>query len=313
MSVEKDDEVKPKVIRKRVTKEKIGFLPNESQIQYILFDTKQKINESTATLMDLRVSPFMPVDKISHNSALAKEFVANKNILRRETAFGTVEIRNRLLTQYHKMILDCIMINNIARSVVYKGNIAIYFSIYEIAQKLGLKWNRNTQKNIQEAIEYIKDVVIVRTDADNPSITSSYNIIQEMKYSSKEQAYVIVLSSQYAEYFNKTISINYNKRFGELIGIRGKGSAFIRSIIEFFITHDASADNIQRMKLMQLLETINYPSETPRQISSAKQYLKDYEDELAKFNIKYYSGSQLFEYSGTTDIRFIPPLDGFVD
>ena len=75
MSVEKDDEVKPKVIRKRVTKEKVGFLPNESQIQYSLFDTKQKIYESTSTLMDLRVSPFMPVYKISHNSALAKELV----------------------------------------------------------------------------------------------------------------------------------------------------------------------------------------------------------------------------------------------
>jgi hypothetical protein len=204
------------------------------------------------------------------------------------------------------------MVHNI-RSVVYKGTIAIYFSIYEIAQQLGLEWNGKTQKNIQEAIEYIKDVVIVRTDADNPSITSSYNIIQEMKYSSKEQAYVIVLSSQYAEYFNKTISINYNKRFDELIGIRGKGSAFIRSIIEFFITHDASADNIQRMKLMQLLETINYPCQTPRQVTSAKQYLKEYEKELAKFNIKYYTGSQLFEYTGTTDIRFIPPLEGLLD
>ena len=262
--------------------------------------------------MDLRVSPFMPVDKISHNSALAKEFVANKNILKRETAFGTVEIRNRLLTQYHKMILDCIMIHN-TRSVVYKGTIAIYFSIYEIAQKLGLEWSGKTQKNIQEAIEYIKDVVIVRTDASGSGIASSYNIIQEMKYSSKEQSYVIVLSSLYAEYFNKTMSINYNKRFDELISIRGKGSAFIRSIIEFFITHDASAENIQRMKLIQLLGTINYPCETPRQVTSAKQYLKDYEDELAKFNIKYYSGSQLFEYSGTTDIRFIPPLDGLLD
>lgn len=312
MSVEKDDEVKPKVIRKRVTKEKVGFLPNESQIQYSLFDTKQKINESTATLMDLRVSPFMPVDKISHNSALAKEFVANKNILKRETAFGTVEIRNRLLTQYHKMILDCIMIHN-TRSVVYKGTIAIYFSIYEIAQKLGLEWSGKTQKNIQEAIEYIKDVVIVRTDSSGSGIASSYNIIQEMKYSSKEQSYVIVLSSLYAEYFNKTMSINYNKRFDELISIRGKGSAFIRSIIEFFITHDASAENIQRMKLIQLLGTINYPCETPRQVTSAKQYLKEYEDELAKFNIKYYTGSQLFEYSGTTDIRFIPPLDGLLD
>ena len=312
MSIEKNDITKPKTTKKRVPKSKMDLISNENQIQYSLFDTKQKIYESTSTLMDLRVSPFMPVDKISHNSALAKEFVANKNILKRETAFGTVEIRNRLLTQYHKMILDCIMIHN-TRSVVYKGTIAIYFSIYEISQKLGLEWSGKTQKNIQEAIEYIKDVVIVRSDNNGSGISSSYNIIQEMKYSSKEQSYVIVLSSLYAEYFNKTMSINYNKRFDELINIRGKGSAFIRSIIEFFITHDASADNIQRMKLMQLLETINYPSETPRQISSAKQYLKDYEDELAKFNIKYYSGSQLFEYSGTTDIRFIPPLDGFLD
>ncbi|MCT7533801.1 hypothetical protein N5U22_10280 [Aliarcobacter cryaerophilus] len=312
MSIEKNEITKPKTTKKRVPKSKMDLISNENQIQYSLFDTKQKIYESTSTLMDLRVSPFMPVDKISHNSALAKEFVANKNILKRETAFGTVEIRNRLLTQYHKMILDCIMIHN-TRSVVYKGTIAIYFSIYEISQKLGLEWSGKTQKNIQEAIEYIKDVVIVRSDNNGSGISSSYNIIQEMKYSSKEQSYVIVLSSLYAEYFNKTMSINYNKRFDELINIRGKGSAFIRSIIEFFITHDASADNIQRMKLMQLLETINYPSETPRQISSAKQYLKDYEDELAKFNIKYYSGSQLFEYSGTTDIRFIPPLDGFLD
>ena len=312
MSIEKNEITKPKTPKKRVPKSKMDLISNENQIQYSLFDTKQKIYESTSTLMDLRVSPFMPVDKISHNSALAKEFVANKNILKRETAFGTVEIRNRLLTQYHKMILDCIMIHN-TRSVVYKGTIAIYFSIYEISQKLGLEWSGKTQKNIQEAIEYIKDVVIVRSDNNGSGISSSYNIIQEMKYSSKEQSYVIVLSSLYAEYFNKTMSINYNKRFDELINIRGKGSAFIRSIIEFFITHDASADNIQRMKLMQLLETINYPSETPRQISSAKQYLKDYEDELAKFNIKYYSGSQLFEYSGTTDIRFIPPLDGFLD
>ena len=311
MSIEKNEITKPKTTKKRVPKSKMDLISNENQIQYSLFDTKQKIYESTSTLMDLRVSPFMPVDKISHNSALAKEFVANKNILKRETAFGTVEIRNRLLTQYHKMILDCIMIHN-TRSVVYKGTIAIYFSIYEISQKLGLEWSGKTQKNIQEAIEYIKDVVIVRSDNNGSGISSSYNIIQEMKYSSKEQSYVIVLSSLYAEYFNKTMSINYNKRFDELINIRGKGSAFIRSIIEFFITHDASADNIQRMKLMQLLETINYPSETPRQISSAKQYLKDYEDELAKFNIKYYSGSQLFEYSGTTDIRFIPPLDGLL-
>src|SRR5574344_3168629 len=153
MSIEKNESTKPKTVKKRVLKEKTGFLPNESLVQYSLIDTKQKINESTSTLMDLRVSPFMPVDKISHNSALAKKFVANKNILKRETAFGTVEIRNRLLTQYHKMILDCIMIHN-TRSVVYKGTIAIYFSIYEISQKLGLEWRdrKSTRLNSSHQI-----------------------------------------------------------------------------------------------------------------------------------------------------------------
>ena len=58
---------------------------------------------------------------------------------------------------------------------------------------------------------------------------------------------------------------------------------------------------------LQRLETM---LEHQSKLSPTMQHL---EDELAKFNIKYYSGSQLFEYSGTTDIRFIPPLDGFLD
>ncbi|NWF66092.1 MAG: hypothetical protein HXX81_01355 [Campylobacterales bacterium] len=300
------------ITKKRVSKRLSLLVDDIPKKQYSLFDTKQKIKESTSTMMDLRVSPFMPVDKISHNSALAKEFTLNKNILRRETAFGIVEIRNRLLTQYHKLILDCIMVHNI-KSVVYKGTIAIYFSIYDIAKQLNLEWNGKTQRNIQEAIEYIKDVVIVRTDIDNPTITSSYNIIQEMKYSSKEQAYVVVLSSQYAEYFNKTISINYNKRLDELIAIKGKGSALARAIIEFFITHDTSNNNIQRMGLIQLLETINYPCQTQRQLTSAKQYIKNYEREIQKFNIKYYHKAEFFEYTGTSDIKFIPPLEGIIE
>lgn len=306
------NETQKKPTKKNSFKNSAFSIQEVGPTQYSLFDTRQKISESTSTLMDLRVSPFMPVDKISHNSALAREFVANKNILRRETSFGTVEIRNRLLTQYHKSILDCIMIHNI-RSVVYKGTIAIYFSIYEIAKHLGLEWNGKTQSNIQEAIEYIKDVVIVRSDINHSSLTTSYNIIQEMTYSAKEQSYVVVLSSQYAEYFNKTISINYNKRFSELIEIKGKGSALIRSIIEFFITHDASAENIQRMSLIQLLETINYPCGTARQITSAKQYIKEYGKQLLKFNIHYNTSSQVFEYSGTRDIRFIAPLEGAIE
>ena len=51
MSIEKNESTKPKTVKKRVLKEKTGFLPNESLVQYSLFDTKQKINESTSIRM----------------------------------------------------------------------------------------------------------------------------------------------------------------------------------------------------------------------------------------------------------------------
>lgn len=54
MSIEKN-ESKPKTIKKKTIRDKTGFLPNESQIQYSLFDAKQ-INDSTSAIMDLRVS-----------------------------------------------------------------------------------------------------------------------------------------------------------------------------------------------------------------------------------------------------------------
>ncbi len=41
----------------------------------------------------------------------------------------------------------------------------------KLLKNLGLEWSGKTQKNIQEAIEYIKDVVIVRSDKNGSGIS----------------------------------------------------------------------------------------------------------------------------------------------
>ncbi len=40
---------------------------------------------------------------------LYKNFVANNNVLERKTSWGKIQIRNRLLTQYHNDVLGGIM------------------------------------------------------------------------------------------------------------------------------------------------------------------------------------------------------------
>jgi hypothetical protein len=58
------------------------------------------------------------------------------------------------------------MIHN-TRSVVYKGTIAIYFSIYEISQKLGLEWSGKTQQKDNSGWQYdYRDVIFDNQDVD---------------------------------------------------------------------------------------------------------------------------------------------------
>ena len=51
MAEENNEKKKPSSPRKRTPKKNMSLLPDEGQmIQYSLFDTKQKINESTSTV-----------------------------------------------------------------------------------------------------------------------------------------------------------------------------------------------------------------------------------------------------------------------
>lgn len=264
---------------------------------------KEKIDNSMHLVDDLRVSPFMPIEKISHNSKLHKDFVANGNRLVRTTSWGELEIRNRLLTQNHLEILSVIMANKREARVLQSGRIAIYFSMYDIAIKIGLSWSGRTSKELEENIKQISDLNIIRHL--NNGDKASYRILDNVAYSDRYDMWGIVLSDEYTELFKRGITIGYHKRLDEIIQIKGKGAGLVKAVIHFFITHDNTKQH--RIGLIQLLDTLGYPKED-RQFKMAITALNKAKEDLAKFQIFFYSKDRVLEYNGAEHIRFLPAL-----
>jgi hypothetical protein len=263
---------------------------------------RDKVENSMGLVDDLRISPFFPIEKISHNSKLHRNFVANGNRHTRKTSWGELEIRNRLLTQSHLELFSTIMAYKKSYKQLKSGRIAIYFSMYEIAQAMGREWGTTTSDELEERIRQIRDTVILRkTDIGK----TDYQILQNVAYSKQHDMWGIVLSDEYSELFKKGLTIGYKNRLNEIREIKGKGSGLIKAIIHFFITHNK--DKLHRISLIQLLETIGSQTDQ-RTISDTVTTLGRFKEELLTFSIIFYRKDRIVEYSGTNDINIIPAL-----
>lgn len=264
---------------------------------------RDKVEVSMGLVDDLRVSPFFPIEKVSHNSKLYRQFTENGNRHIRKTSWGELEIRNRLLTQSHLELFSTIMAHKKGYKQLKSGRIAIYFSMHQIAQALNHGWGKHTSQELEERIRQIGDTKIVRRYKDGGN--DDYHIISNIGYSKQQDTWGIVLSDEYSELFRRGLTIGYKNRLEEIREIGGKGSGLIKATIHFFITHDQT--KLHRITLDQLLETIGYPTDA-RMVSTAITALGKAKEDLLKFSIVFYRKDRILEYSGTQDIQIIPAL-----
>ncbi len=268
-----------------------------------------KIENSTNLLEDMRVSPFLPLTKLSEKSITFKKFVENKNILERQTAWGKILIRNRLLTQVHKDILHAIYVLSTIHKTKRLDNenrMVMTFNRYELLKKLGMGHSGTSYKRLDEWIKQIKDCVIERTFNDNKD-SISFSIIDDLI--KNDDYYGVVLSKNYSKRFATEMTMNITNRFDEIVAIKGEGSGIIKSIIEHFLTHEASEDNKVHIKLEKITNIINYPVDSVKQISIIKKILFVNSEELGKFGITFDKTNTCFTYIGANDIKMFPALD----
>jgi len=287
-----------------------------------IFDTPEgkkrieKIKNSMHAISDLRVSAFLPIEKINKNSKLYKEFINNGNVLIRETSWGKIEIRNKLLTQYHLDILTAIILNT---NIFFnpEGELMSYFTLFKLSQILGIRWGTRTKENLKKALKEIADIRINREDKQGNFV--NYTFISSIEHlSTLESIMKVKFTKEFIDFFLKELTINYPETFKKLRELKKlliqekntettetRGIGLLKAIINFFITQQQG----QKIELLKLLETIGYPA-TERQIRRAKEIINKNIEILEKeFNIKYDKKKKIFEYTKKLeDIEFIPAI-----
>lgn len=277
---------------------------------YMFKKIEEKLDNSTNILNDMRLSPFLPLTKISRQTSTYKKFIDNKNILERKTPWGIIRIRNRLLTQTHKDILNAIYslgLENRNKKTDEEKRITITFTRYELLKKLKLSDKGENYKMIDTILSEIKDTVIERISNDG-KVSISYNILDEK--GKLDDSYGITLSKVYSRMFLTEWTIDLSKRIDEMLAIDGKGSGAIKSIIDFFITQDANESKRYYIYLDKLLIAINYPIDTERQLTEIKTTINKYKDKLGNFGITFDKKEKRFTYIGAKDVKLYPPLKG---
>ena len=272
--------------------------------QLSLFNVLEKIEQSTASIAELRVPIFAPVQKLSGNSTTAKEFKKSGGIRIVETSWGKVEIRGRkLLTQVHRDLLDCIYTHAKEIKHLDNGEIVILFSQTKILKEYSGdsksdSWTKQT-KWLRDKIKEIRDITVNYVNTKGDSF--DFNLISHLDYMEEYKAYSITLDKRYLKFYERELSINYKKELPKLLKI---DSALIKAILRWFFTHK----NESRYKLLTVLEALGYPTNSPKSLQLAKRELKSRVGELNSFGLDYDYEDEIFYYSGNSNIGFIPSL-----
>ncbi len=294
------------------------FNPKPKQVKTLFGfedeERKNKFGRSMHIVDDLRISPFMPIEKISKRSRTWQNFVKNNNKVIRKTSWGSVEIRARLLTQKHFEVFSAVM----ARKKYFKKvigedgipTVAVYFSMKDISDQLDLEWGGWTKEYLEEKVKEMYDVSIIRKHKNGDQY--AYKLFTRIKYKSDEGVWGVTLDPEYAAIFEKTLTINYAERLHEITTIGGEGSALVKAIIQHFITHQVKEGEYQRISLIQILETVGYETDD-RMVRRAITAINKNVKELGKFGVNYYKKDRILEYRGTENISFIPAIKEIIN
>ncbi len=237
-----------------------------------LFET---FKTSNATVTELRVGIFAPIIKISAASAINKDFISSGRVRKISTAWGSVKIKGNILTQIHRDIIDAIFATATFSETTVRGNVALFFSGYEVQEFLGMKSKTNNTW-LKKKLDEIKTTNVEFTDkAGN---THDFNLTDSGGYSVKKDSFAIVFTEGYMNFFQKQVSVNYKNEMKKLMKI---DDPLIKAMIRFFFTH---ANNMS-IELINLLDVLGYPTNIEASLKKARRVVREHVEELKQFGI----------------------------
>jgi len=264
--------------------------------QLSLFET---FKTSNATVTELRVGIFAPITQITATSAIQKDFIAAGRVRKVETAWGSVKVKGNILTQIHRDVIDAIFATASYSETTVRGNIALFFSGYEVQEFLGRKSKTNNTW-LKKKLDEIKTTNVEFTD--KVGNTHDFNLTDSGGYSVKKDSFVIVFTEGYMNFFQKQVSVNYKNEMKKLMDV---DDALIKAMVRFFFTHA----NGMSIELINLLDILGYPTHIPASLKKARRAVREHQKELEEFSITVDLKRWVFTYKKLSSVTHNIPAN----
>lgn len=251
---------------------------------------------NVATVTELRVGIFAPITQITARSKTYKDFVKNGRERKLASPWGDVIVRGNILTQIHRDILDAIFTQNKEVKTTPNGNIAVFFSGYEIQSFLGKKSLTNNTW-LKKKLNEIKTTNIEFKDGQGNEY--DFNITDSGGYSVKQDSFVIVFTEAYMNFFGKQTTVDYKDEIKKLLEVH---DPLVKAIIRFFFTHA----NDMSIDLDKLLSSLGYP-DGDRPKKEARSTLRASTDKLIEFGITVDLKKNIIHYAKSHNVTHSVP------
>jgi hypothetical protein len=242
--------------------------------------TLENIQRAVSSIIENYLPIFMPVTKL-HQNKVYKIFRENNNVLKLKTHFGTLEIRNRILTQQHKDILEHLLSEN---KMFLKEDQSMYVDIdsrYKFLKSMGQSPTKYVW--LEENIKQIKDMsLIVEFDNNEKTERYSFDIIDSYKFrldkKTGKEKLSIKFSQEFTAFYLDNNLLDYKKHIGEIANLK---TPFLKSLVRYMLIHKQHQINVNTF-----IENMGYHTiVSQREIYNFKKQLKDHAEELEKFDI----------------------------
>lgn len=278
-------------------------------------NTVKRIEKSTATVLELRSGIFAPIGKISERSIIQKEFLEPDKAtgkpanVRRFDFYsgpyrGTIEIKNVILTQVHRALLEAILSGKDSISKA-DGEIEIKCTLKGVQEyydgTVKLQWFKDKLEEMRTSA-----INIVANDMDTiiESSNLNFSVISTYSYRADTKVFTINLNNKYSKIFDDQITINYSKFVKEINSIK---SPLVQAVVRFFITQEKCTYGLDK-----IIAITGYGT-TERARRKAIQDINKEKDKLLSFNIVWDNKRKVFEYERTKNIYIYHPEKKEID
>jgi hypothetical protein len=192
------------------------------------------IQKAVSTVFENRLQIFLPLRNVARTK-IFQDFKKNNNIMEIKTDWGNVEIRNRLLTQQHKDVLEMLLSERKIFSIAEKKMI-VTINRYNFLKKLGKK-PANYYVWLKKILLEIADMMVVAKIEEEDTIYQyTYRIIDkiEIKENKKIKELKIKFTEDYTRILLSSNLVNYKKYLSDLTTLK---SYFLKSLIRYMLTN----------------------------------------------------------------------------